>query len=121
YSLPSRSVIAIAAWWLIVLGVAVGVVALPASVGKLLPVILLGALALWTLASVGWSSSTEATLDEFNRTALYVGVLVLGLLPRNRPVREKVVDGLTLAVVGITLLALGSRLFPDLFPDRELA
>ena len=86
-----------------------------------MPAALLGTFAAWTLISVTWSASAEATFDEFNRVTLYLGILILASLVRSPPTRERLVDALTLAVTGIALVALASRLFPGALPERSLA
>jgi hypothetical protein len=121
YGLASRTTLGIVVWWILILGIALRLLELPSSRWSLLPVALLGAFAAWTLISVTWSSNDEATFDEFNRVTLYLGILILASLVRSPPARERFVDGLTLAVTGIALVALTSRLFPGALPERSLA
>ena len=121
YGLASRTTIAIVVWWILVLGSALRLVELRPSMRRLLPAALLGTFAAWTLISVTWSSSAEAAFDEFNRVTLYLGILILASLVRGRLARERLVDALTLAVTGIALVALASRLFPGALNERSLA
>ena len=70
YSLASRSTLALAVWWTILLGVAIGVWPL----GRLtraaaIPGALLAAFAAWDLASTAWAASAEDAFAEFDRTA----------------------------------------------------
>ena len=122
YGVESRNALAVAVWWSIIVGVAFRALSLhrlrrPAG----LIVAVLAGLAALTLLSLTWAANDEAAFDEFNRVTLYLGVFVLVamLVPRGRAGRWA--DGLALAIALIALLALVSRLFPDLFDDRGLA
>ena len=106
YGLSSRTTLAIVVWWILILGIVLRLLELPSSFRQLLPAALLGTFAAWTLISVTWSASAEATFDEFNRVTLYLGILILASLVRSPPARERLVDALTLAVTGIALVAL---------------
>jgi O-antigen ligase len=122
YSLSSRSTIAVAVWWTILVGVAVGVwpVARLSRVA-FIPALLLAALAGWDLASAAWSASAERAFAEFDRTALYLGIYVLVVLA-SRPGRLLPwIDGLTIAIVATAAVALTSRFAPGTFPARGLA
>lgn len=122
YGLPSRATIAIAVLWGIVVGLGLGLFS-QARVSRGTAVVcgLIVTLALWTLASAFWASSKEAAFNEFNRTALYVGVYVLVALASSRRTVGRWADALALAVVGVATIALVSRLFPDSFSDRGIA
>src|SRR5262249_52090381 len=82
---------------------------------------LLGAFALWDLASTAWTASAENAYEEFGRTALYLGVYALAVLSTDRRRLVRVVDGLTFGIAAIGVVALVSRLFPGLFPTRGLS
>jgi hypothetical protein len=121
YGVESRNVLGIAVWW------AVGTLALlsPDRRGRLrgwalVVAGLLAGLALLTLVSVLWSSSAEKTLDEVNRVTLYLGAFLLAVLlvPRRRP--RIWLDGLAIGIAAVAVVALASRLFPDLLDDRGL-
>ena len=121
YALTTWSAVALAVWWTILIGVAVGVWPLGRLTrGAVLPGVLLAAFAVWQLASIAWSSSAEDAFAEFDRTALYLGVYVLTVLAADGRRLGRWVDGVTLAIVAIGLVALVSRLFPGSFPSRGL-
>ena len=120
YGLLSRTTLAVVVWWVLILATALRLVEFPALRHGLVPAAALALLAAWTLASIAWSPSAETAFDEFNRAMLYVGVLVIASLVRGRRARESLVDALTLAVAGIALVGLGSRLFPSALGTREL-
>jgi hypothetical protein len=119
YSLASRSTIAIAVWWAILVAVVARVWPVaPIPNGALITGSLLGAFAAWQLASVAWAASAEKAYTEFGRTALYLGVYVLAVASTDRWRLARVVDGLTAAIAAIGVVALLSRLFPGLFTNR---
>jgi O-antigen ligase len=121
YSLESRSAVALALWWAILLAVGLGVW----PVGRLpraavVTGTLLGLLAAWDLASAAWSASAEDAFSEFDRTALYAGIYVLVVAAVESGSLDRLVDGLILGIVGTAIVSLVSRLFPGSFPGRGL-
>ena len=120
YSLASRSAIGIAVWWTILVAVIARVWPVGSIPrGAVVTGSLLAAFALWDLASTAWAASAENAYDEFDRTALYLGVYTLAVFSTDRRRLVWVVDGLTAAITAIGLVALLSRIFPGLFPDRK--
>ena len=121
YSLASRSAIAIAIWWTILVGVALG-----AWPSRRIPRAafftgaLLAAFAAWDLISTAWAPSAERAFNEFDRTALYLGVFVLVVVASRDDRLARWLDGLALAIVATAIVALVSRLFPGSFPNRGL-
>ena len=81
----------------------------------------LAGLAVWTLASALWSPSAEASVAEFNRVLLYLGVFLLVALLARPGSAGTWADGLAAGIAAIALVALASRLFPSLFSHRGLA
>lgn len=121
YYLPSRNSLAIAVWWAIILGLAIGVVPrgrLPRV--SVLTGGLLAALAVVTVASMAWAASAEKAFAEFNRVALYLGIFALVTLVSKRADLPRWADGIATAVAAIGLLALTSRLFPGAFPSGDI-
>ena len=123
YSLPSRGSLAIAVWWAVIVGIALQLVQttrLPRT--TLMVGGLIVALVLWTLASaVLWAPSSEDAFNEFNRLSLFLGIYALVVLASTRRTSGRWADALGLAIAAVALIALISRLFPETFPDRELA
>jgi hypothetical protein len=120
-SLSARTVLAIAVWWAILLGVGLGF--LPRARldrGVLVVGALLAAFALETFASVFWATDAAGAFDEFDRTALYLGLFVLVALSVRQGELGRWVDGIAVGLAGIAGVALLSRLFPDLFSPRGL-
>ena len=121
YGLASRSTLAIAVWWGFIVAIAFGL--LPRTrVPRAAMLVggLIAALALWTFASLLWSSNVEATFEEFNRVSLYLGVFIVVVLVSRRSNLGRFADGLALAVTGVAAVALISRLFPGSFPEGDL-
>lgn len=118
-SLSARSVLAIAIWWVILLGVGLGF--LPrARVDRGVVVIgsLLAAFAIDTFASVFWAQDAAGAFDEFDRVALYLGLFVLVAISVRRSELGRWADGMAVGFGAIAVVALVSRLFPDLFSPR---
>ncbi len=121
YSLPSRNTLAIAIWWAVIIGVALGVFRLDKTTrGSLALAGVLAALAAWTFASSLWSPSVEASFNEFNRVALFLGVFVLTVIAARREAIDRWSDGLALAASAIAFVAIVSRFFPGTFSDQGL-
>jgi hypothetical protein len=120
YDQVSRATLAIGVWWAIVLAVALGLGSLARTPrAAVMAGGLLAALAAFTLASTAWADSAERAFLEFDRTALYLGVFVLAVLAGTRGNVDRWADGIALGIAAIGLLALTSRLFPDLVSTEE--
>lgn len=121
FGLTTRGSLAIAVWWTIAVLAALGfgprerVRRAALGTGGLL-----AAFVAWTGASIAWADSAERALTEFNRAALYLGVFVLAVMAGGRRLAPAWADGLAIGLTGIGLIALASRLFPDLLPEGEL-
>jgi hypothetical protein len=108
--------------WLFVFGLLMvrGTAALPRG-----PVLVVAgamlAFATLTGLSVLWSESVGRSYDELTRVLTYLGVFVavaaVGANPRRR---DQLLEGLTLGMAAVIVLALLSRLEPGLFPDQPL-
>ena len=121
YGLESRNALAIAIWWTVIVVIVFGL--LPRekpSRASLTIGALMGALALWILASLLWTASAEKTFDEFNRLTLYFGVFVLACAIVPRTSLGRWIDGLAAALSLVAGVALVSRLFPGSFQTRDL-
>jgi len=120
YGLTSRTVLAIGLWWSLMVGLAFGLTA-PVPRGAAIVAGLFAGFAAWTLASTLWAANAESSFNEFNRVTLYLAVLLFPVLWAGRVPAGRWADALCLGVVGTSLLAIASRLFPGLVDDRELA
>jgi hypothetical protein len=114
FEVTTRNAVAVALWWALMLGVALGDwprdrvprTALAAGLA-------LVGLALLTGLSVSWSDSAERAFDEFARVLLYLGVFALAIVATRRGDASRWADGVALGITAIALLALVARLFPS--------
>lgn len=104
----------IAAWWVLTLGVVIGLLPRTRPTAGLLVVVLsvLG-LTVWTALSLGWTDSQERTTIEIARLVHHLGILVLAWAAFDRRTWTTAAGGLTAAAVIVCALAFVSRLAPD--------
>ena len=121
FGLVARSSLAVAVWWAIAVTTALGVLRPPSRLAFWGVAGLLAAFAAWTAASMAWAASNERAFNEFNRVSLYVGIFVLAALVAQKTPASRWADGVALGAVGIAVIALGQRCFPDVFPAGELS
>jgi len=121
FSLSARNALAVAVWWAVVLGIALGTWPL-ARVPRAAIVAgsCLAGFAAWTLASTSWAGSAERAFLEFDRAALYLGVFLVAVLAGTRGNVARWVDGLAVGIVAVATVALASRFFPGLFAQGAL-
>jgi hypothetical protein len=116
YDLVERSQIGIAVWWIVLLGSAVGAIAVRPSRAEWLLLGALIAFAAWTALSLTWTDSAERTTVEVARAVTYLGVFALAIASRGR--WRALYAGIVTAVSVVVVLAVLSRLEPNLFPDQ---
>jgi len=76
---------------------------------------LIGALALLSAFSSFWSGSIELSVTEADRLLVYLGVFLAAfLITQTGQRRERFGEGIAISLIAIALLALASRLLPDL-------
>jgi hypothetical protein len=123
YGLTSRGSVAVVVLWAFALAVSVSL--WPAARVPGAAVIaggFLAAFAAWTGLSAFWAASPENAFNEFDRVLLYLAVLALAVAAAPRASSARWLAGLALGLTAIGLLALISRLFPNVFAaPRELA
>jgi hypothetical protein len=119
--LSARTVVAIGIWWAILLGVGLGFLPRERACRGMLAIgALLAAFVVDTFASVFWAPSAAGAFNEFDRTALYLGLFLLVAMSLRRTELGRWANGLAVGLVAIAVVALVSRLFPDLFSPRGL-
>jgi hypothetical protein len=118
YSATSRGSLAIAVWWLLLLGTALGLLS-ARGVSRRTTTALLSfvGLALLTGASSAWAASAEKAVVELDRTLLYLGIFTLVTLAASRADADRWSDGLAVGVVVVACVAVGDRLFGLLDDD----
>ena len=81
---------------------------------------LIAALALFSAFSSAWSGSIELSVIEADRVLVYLGMFVLAfLLAQTDGSRQRFGEGVAIALIGMALIALASRLLPDLISVAE--
>jgi len=117
-----RAGAAIVLWWTVVIGIVLGLwPRAPIPRSALLGGMCLVGLAALAALSMAWASDDGRAFTEVIRILSYLGVfvaVVLGSSPRS--VRGWLA-GLTLGLVALGVLALGSRIEPGLFPNNDIA
>jgi O-Antigen ligase len=120
YDVGARSEIGIASWWIVLVGVVSGMLsARRIDRGGWVLAGLLAAFALWTGLAIGWSESAERSWIELARVLAYLGILALGLTLQGREGLRRTIGALAAAIGLVAVLALGSRLAPDLISSGE--
>jgi hypothetical protein len=119
FDLVVRSRAGVVIWWVLLAGAALGLLPF-ARLGRAgrVTLILLAGFTAWTTASTLWSLSSERSLDEASRLAMYLGIAVLATTTagdRDRALRHTI-GALCASIVIIAGLALLARLRPGLFP-----
>jgi len=120
FDLVVRSEVAIAIWWVLVLGAVAGL--LPrARIGRVgwLGLGLLAAFAVWTALGIGWSESAERSAAELGRVASYLGVLALVVATQGKGGLMRTVYALAAAIGLVAAIALLSRLQPSWLPNND--
>lgn len=122
YYLPSRNTLAIAVWWVVIVGIALRLLIVEDLPRASLAIAgVLAGLAVWTFTSIFWASSAENAFNEFNRVSLFLGVYVLVVLTARRNAIKWWCAGLETTTALIALIALVSRFFPGTFSDQGLS
>jgi hypothetical protein len=113
----TRSYAAIAAWWLLGIGAAIGLASAWAGVSRLalVAVGLLSAFAIWILISVNWAADVERAFEQFNQISLYLAIFVIATVISRIVPAYVLVGGVALALSVLAGVALVSRFFPSVF------
>jgi len=116
FELSARHIAGLAVWLVVVALLALGA-ASRATLGR--PFYwaagLIGALALWSALSSLWSGSIELSVIEADRVLVYLGFFLAAfLIAQTDQRRQRFAEGLAISLVLVAILALGSRLLPDL-------
>ncbi|MFI5122409.1 MAG: hypothetical protein ACHQJ5_05895, partial [Vicinamibacteria bacterium] len=95
YGVAIRSEVGVAAWWIVLIGAASGIIAF-GRIGRpgWILIAILAAFAAWTGIAIGWSESAERSVVELGRSAAYLGVLVLAIAVQGRTAARHTINGL---------------------------
>ena len=122
YSLQSRSTVALAVWWSILVAILLRVWPVErVPRAALVTGSLLALFCAWDLVSIAWSASAENAFSEFDRSTLYLGIYLLVVIAVGAGSLEGLIDGLTVGIAVTGIVALVSRLFRGSFSGRGLA
>ncbi len=121
YALTPRHVAGLVVWLLVVGMLALGAAG-RASLGR--PFYwtsgLIGAVALFSGFSSLWSGSIELSITEADRVLVYLGVFLAAfLIAQTDQRRQRFAEGIAISVAVIAVLALASRLLPDVISVSE--
>ncbi len=122
YDTIVRGEVGVLAWWLLLLGVLIGM--LPAARLNrpgFACLLLLGAFAVWTGLGIGWSASAERSVGELTRVLTYLGVFALAISIQGRSGLRRMPAAVGTAITVVALLAVLSRLHPSWFPESVAA
>jgi O-antigen ligase len=117
FSLSSRHIAGLIVWLLIVVLLVLG------AAGRTFLArpfywasgLLLG-LAIWSAISSLWSGSVELSVTEADRVLVYLGVFLAAfLLAQTNQRRQRFGEGIAIALAGVAILALSTRLLPHVF------
>jgi O-Antigen ligase/Tetratricopeptide repeat len=121
YDAIPRDEIGILVAWALLVGVAVGAIAIDRiSPSALAILVVFGGLIVWTALAFGWTESAERTMTELVRAVTYLGVFVLAVAVQRGRRWRALLWGVTAGLGIVSLLAVLSRLHPDWFPPNEL-
>lgn len=118
YDIAVRQQVGFLALALVAGGFAVGV--LPRSRPSpyiVLPVACAAALLVWMALSLEWTGSAERTTAEIARLLTYLALVTAAICSLNRYTFRAAASGLSAAALGITAIAVASRLYPSAFPE----
>jgi hypothetical protein len=117
YELSDRHIAGLLVWLVVVALLVLGAAgrATPAKPFYWASGLILG-LAIWSAISSLWSGSVELSVAEADRVLVYLGVFVAAfLVAQTDQRRQRFGEGIGIAVTGVVLLALASRLLPHVF------
>jgi len=117
------SQVAIAAWWLVMLLFAFGLVRVRINRPGWICFGLLAGYAAWTTLSLAWTESAESTMTDVSQMLLYVALMLLVLLVQGRAAVRHMLNGLAVGIVVIAVIAVLSRLRFEWFaiPQVDIA
>jgi O-antigen ligase len=116
FDVTTRHIVGLAIWMVVVALIVLGAASRAAPARPFYWTMgLIGGLSLLSAISSLWSGSTELSVIEADRVLVYLGVfLATFLIAQTGESRQRFAEGLTIAIAIVALLALASRLLPEL-------
>jgi len=120
YDAIVRGEIGIAAWWIVIVGAAAGILPIGRiSRAGLVTLGIFAAFAAWTALGIGWSESAERSVAELGRVAALLAVFALALTMQGADGLRRMVGGVAAGIGLVAGVALLSRLQPGWFPAPD--
>jgi hypothetical protein len=116
-----NSQVGIAAWWVLLLIVALGLAPLRLGRAGWVTLGLLVAFAAWTTASLAWTQSSERTMGDVSLELVYVALAVVVFIAMGRTATRHALNGLACGIAVVAALALLSRLHFQWFSTPAIA
>ena len=116
-----NSQVGIAAWWVLLLIVALGLVQLRLGRAGWITLGLLVAFAAWTTVSLAWTQSSERTIGDVSLELIYVALALLVFLAQGRTAARHALNGLACGIAVVAVVALLSRLRFEWFSTPAIA
>jgi tetratricopeptide (TPR) repeat protein len=121
YGSVDRHSAGIAIWWTLVLALGLSLWPLARlTKAALVAGCLLAAIAGFTALSIAWADSAERAYAEFTRVTIYLGVFAVAVVAGTRANAHRWSDGMAIGIAAVGILALLSRLFPELVNEDDL-
>jgi hypothetical protein len=121
YDLVVRHGLGMVVWWSLALAFAFGILPRARPAGEARVAALgLAALVAWTAIGLLGTESEGRTVDELARTLTYAGLFVLAWATLGPGTWRPAAAGLSVAALGVPLLAVASRLAPEAFDPLGL-
>jgi hypothetical protein len=122
YDIVVRSDVGLVIWWLLLLGLIVGVIPRARlSRATWIAMALLTGFFVWTWLGAGWSQSEELSLVEVGRVGTYGGAFGLAVCLLTWRAAPSLVRGVASGIAIVCGLAVLSKLAPSLFPTDPTA
>jgi O-antigen ligase len=119
YALATHSQVGIAVWWVVVLAAAWGLLPAASLTRSAKATFgLFAAFTAWTALGITWSISSGRSFQDLALVTCYLGIIVLAVAihrERGEALRHTTA-AIATAIVIVAVLALASRLWPNLFP-----
>ena len=118
YDLVLRSQVGLIVWWVLLLGLSVGLLPFQrvSRVGWIAMGIFAGLIAITAIATLTWTESAERSFIELSRITMIFGAFVLMLLIQGREAVRRSLAAVAVAVAVVAVIALVDRFDPGLLP-----
>ena len=118
YDLILRSQVGLIVWWVLLLGISVGLLPFQrvSRVGWIATGLFAGLIVIVAIATLTWTESAERSLIELSRIVMIFGAFVLMLLIQGKRAVARSLAAVAVAVAVVAVIALVDRFDPGLLP-----